>query len=106
MAYTTIIFKNPKTDITREAPVGFSWTTFFFGFFPALFRKDWKWAAIQIVFQLLTFGVSVLVFSFKYNKLYIRDLINSGFQAESVGSGDISYASTKVGMQIPMLDAV
>ena len=106
MAYTSIIFKNPNTGAMKEAPVGYSWTTFFLGFFPALFRGDWKWAAIQFIIQLCTFGLSSIVFSFIYNKLYIRDLIGAGFKAQSIGSGDMNLASAKVGMHIPMLESV
>jgi hypothetical protein len=104
MAYTSIIFKNPHTGAMKEAPVGYSWTSLFFGFFPALFRGDWKWAVIQLIIQLCTFGLSAFVFSFIYNKLYIQDLIGAGFKAQSIASGDMSFASAKVGMQIPMLE--
>lgn len=31
---------NQQTGKTKKAKVGFSWTTFFFGFFPAVFRED------------------------------------------------------------------
>lgn len=103
MAYTTIIFKNPHTGAIKEAPVGFSWTTFFFGLFPALFRGDWKWAVIQFLLAMLTMNLSSIVFCFIYNNLYIKELIGSGFKAESIGSGDFNYASSKVGMQIPQL---
>lgn len=105
MAYTTIVFKNPMTGAMKEAPVGFSWTTFFFGVFPSLFRGDWKWFAIMLFLAIITFGFSNLVFMFIYNKLYIRDLIGAGYKAKSIGSGDLDYASAKVGMQIPTLDA-
>ncbi len=105
MAYTTIVFKNPMTGAMKEAPVGFSWTTFFFGVFPSLFRGDWKWFAIMLFLAIITLGFSNLVFMFIYNKLYIKDLIGAGYKAKSIGSGDLDYASAKVGMQIPTLDA-
>lgn len=104
MAFTSIIFKNPNTGAIKEAPVGFSWTTFFFVFLPALFRGDWKWAAIQLILLLLTIGLSNWVFMFIYNKLYIKDLIGDGFKAQSIASGDMSYAGSKVGMEIPQLE--
>ena len=50
-------------------------------------------------------GLSNLVFMFIYNKLYIKDLIGAGFKAQSIASGDMSFASAKIGMQIPMLDS-
>lgn len=104
MAYTSIMFENPNTGAMKESPVGFSWTTFFFGFFSALFRGNWKWAVIQFSFALITFGLSNLVFMFIYNKLYIVDLIGEGFKAKSIASGDMDFASGKMGMKIPMLD--
>ncbi|HCS45771.1 MAG TPA: hypothetical protein DIW52_23615 [Pseudomonas sp.] len=104
MAYTSIIFKNPHTGAMKEAPVGFSWTTLLFGFFPALFRGDWKYTAIQLVLAMLTMGFSGVIFAFIYNKLYIRDLIGAGFKGQSIASGDMNFASAKIGMQIPMLE--
>jgi len=47
MAYTTITFENPRTEHIKQAPVGFSWTVLLFGFFPRLFRGDWKWERSQ-----------------------------------------------------------
>jgi hypothetical protein len=105
MAYTSIVFENPHTGAIKEAPVGFSWTVFFFGFFPPLFRGDWKWAVIMFIIAMFTFGISGFVFMFIYNKLYIKDLIGSGFKAKSIGSNNMIKASAKVGIQIPMLEA-
>ncbi|AQX55513.1 hypothetical protein [Priestia flexa] len=73
--------------ITKSVKVGFSWTTFFFGFFPALFRGDLKWAAIMcimaVVVGIFTFGFGAwipgIIFSFVYNKIYIKELIEKGY---------------------------
>ena len=105
MAYTSIIFKNPMTGAMKEAPVGFSWTVFFFGFFPPLFRGDWKWFFIILLLALITMGLSSFVFMFIYNKIYIKDLIGAGYKAQSIASGDMNFASAKVAMQIPMLES-
>ena len=67
----------------KECKVGFSWTTFFFGIFPALFRGDWKWALIQFGCSMITFGLSTWVFCFLYDKLYINDLVEKGYRPAS-----------------------
>ena len=103
MAYTTITFENPNTGAIKQAPVGFSWTVFFFGFFPPIFRGDWKWAAIIFFLALFTLGLSNLAFMFIYNKLYIKDLIGAGFKAKGIASGNMDEASATVGVQIPTL---
>lgn len=103
MAFTKIVFKNPNNGAIKEAPVGFSWTVFFFGLFPALFRGDWKWAVIMLILAVMTFGLSNLAFMFIYNKLYIKELIGEGYKAESIASGDMGAASAIVGIEIPML---
>lgn len=105
MAFTTIVFKNPHTGAIKEAPVGFSWTVFFFGFFPPLFRGDWKWAIIMALLGLFTLGLSNVVFMFIYNKLYIKELIGSGFKSQAMAKEDVELLSAKVGMQIPTLEA-
>jgi hypothetical protein len=72
----------------KEVKVGFSWTTFFFGFFPALFRGDLKWAAIMFVASaavgVFTFGFGAwipgIIFSFIYNKMYIKELLEKGYR--------------------------
>lgn len=80
-----------KNDIgmVKECKVGFSWTTFFFGLFPALFRGDWKWALIQFLCAIITFGISSLVFCFIYNKIYINGLLEKGFKPASDVDKDI-----------------
>lgn len=68
--------------VDKWAPVGFSWTTLFFGPLVALFRSDWKWGCIQIILALVTSGLSSFVFAFIYNKLYIKELLNQGWEAD------------------------
>jgi hypothetical protein len=77
-----------QAGVTKEVKVGFSWTTFFFGFFPALFRGDLKWAAIMFIMAAvvgtftLGFGAWIpgIIFSFVYNKIYIKDLLEKGYR--------------------------
>ncbi|MBH5318790.1 DUF2628 domain-containing protein [Paenibacillus sp. GSMTC-2017] len=72
----------------KSVKVGFSWTTFFFGFFPALFRGDLKWAAIMFLtasaigFFTLGFGAWIpgIIFSFIYNNMYIKELLEKGYR--------------------------
>lgn len=104
MAYTKIQFEHPKTGAIKEAPVAFSWTVFFFGFFPPLFRGDWKWAVIIFLVACITMGLGNLVFMFFYNKLYIKDLVGAGFKAKSIDSGNMEEAAMKIGMQIPAFE--
>lgn len=75
----TVNLTNAHTGATRQRKLGFSWTTLFFGFWPALFRGDWKWALIQFGLAIVTLGLSGLVFMFIYNKLHISDLLSNGY---------------------------
>lgn len=105
MAYTKLVMENPNTGHIKEAPVGFSWTVFFFGFFPPLFRGDWKWAIIMFLLTIITMGLSGLVFMFIYNKLYIKELVSTGFKVKSVGMGTVDQVSQKIGINLPALQA-
>lgn len=73
---------------TKVVKSGFSWTTLFFGFWPALLRGDFTGAflifIIEVVFSLPTagFGFTIVgfIFSFFYNKMYINKLLRKGWQ--------------------------
>ena len=105
MANNTIYFENPRTGKMKEAPVGFSWTTFFFGPMPMLFRGNWKWFAICFILTLITGGMSGLVFMFIINKLCIKGLIGDGYKAKSVKIGTLEQVSMSVGFPVPALEA-
>ncbi|MDK2802113.1 MAG: DUF2628 domain-containing protein [Oscillospiraceae bacterium] len=63
----------------KDVKDGFSWTTFFFGFWVPLFRGDVKYLLIMIILNVVTIGLSNLVFSFIYNRLYQEDLVKQGY---------------------------
>lgn len=87
---------NPATNQIKRAKIGFSWTTFFFGFWPALFRGDWLWFIIMFVtetmlgYRTYAFGSLIvgIVFAFIYNKLYINGLLNKGWVAADAYSNN------------------
>lgn len=78
MAHSTIYLTN-GTEV-KKAPVGFSWTVFFFGFFPPLFRGDWIWFAVLLLLGLLFWWIPAIVVAFFYNKLYIKSLFEKGYK--------------------------
>ena len=82
------ILTNEQTGQLKDVKVGFSWTMFFWGFWPCLFRGDWKWCAITLLAQGFSFGAFPIVFAFLYNKLYINDMIANGW----VPNSDADYA--------------
>ena len=85
MAFTTISLTN-GVEI-KEAPLGFSWTTFFFGFFPALIRGDWIMAVVLLLLGMITWGISGIVFAFIYNKMYAKSLLNKGWIIHALPNG-------------------
>lgn len=103
MAYATMNFKHPLTGAMKSAPVGFSWTTLFFGFFPALLRGHWVWALIMVCLALLTGGLSWFVIPFIYNKAFIKYLIGEGFKVTST-SQDPEYLAGKLQLSLPMAE--
>ncbi|WP_334329850.1 SHOCT domain-containing protein [Companilactobacillus sp. HBUAS59699] len=84
---------NKNTNEVKDVKVGFSWTEFFFGFWPAVFRGDWKWLLIMLLVDVglgvFTWGGGSLlfnfIFAFFYNKFYVKDLIEKGFQPSDEG---------------------
>lgn len=81
-----VTLKHKDSGIIKQAKLGFSWTTLFFGIFPALFRGDWKWGLIMFVVAMCTFGFSWLIFPFVYNKIYIKELLEKGYIPSSEDS--------------------
>lgn len=91
------IYQHPLTRKIKEVKIGYSFTTLFFGFWPALFRGDFKYAGITfgasfvaaLILQIMGFGetMTLLITSFGwaiwanfYNILYREELINQGYE--------------------------
>lgn len=100
MAYAQVTFENPLTGAMKMAPVGFSWTTFFFGFFPSLFRGHWVGAIVQLLLSFLTLGLSNLVFMFIYNKMYVKQLLGEGFKFKSCGTHELRWLEASLNLPL------
>jgi hypothetical protein len=71
----------------KKVPLGFSWTTFFWGGLPALFRQDWLWGFALIVVGVLTSGVAGMIAAFFYNKAYAKALFEKGYKVAELPAG-------------------
>lgn len=100
MAFANLELKDTN-GITKNAPVGFSWTTLFFGFFPALIRGDWLFAIIQLGAAMVTAGISTIVFAFIYNKMYIQNLIKAGYKVKGFSGADKGTIESKLQIKLP-----
>ena len=76
---TKIMMQHPSTGISKSGFYGFSWTTFFFGGFPALFRGDIIIGLVVVVLNLLTWWIAGVIWSFFYNKHYTHKLVEKGY---------------------------
>lgn len=71
--------KHPVSGFIKEVPTGFSWTTFFFGFFVPVFRGCISLAFIYLILGFCTLSISWLVAPFIINKQCIRCFLKEGF---------------------------
>ena len=110
MAHGSVLLENKVTLQTKSLPTGYSWTTLFFGAIPALFRMDWKNAAIiagTCILLSLLLGTIVgiiagVVFSFIYNdKMCLADHLKNGWQVMSyTGVESLEQVSSSVGVDV------
>lgn len=98
MAYTTATLTHPTTHITKKAPIGFSWTTLFFNFFPALFRGNWKDAFFIAILSVVTYNFAGIVISFLYNKRYALGLIEQGYILTDGGKLTVDEVKARLGI--------
>ncbi|MFL6676245.1 MAG: hypothetical protein ACJ8LG_23510 [Massilia sp.] len=100
--------RHKESGIVKDGYYGFSWTTLFFGFFPALFRGDFitfiGGFVISIIIAIVTWGVGAffigLVWAFMYNKYYTRKLIERGYVLAG-SEGENAMAASVLGVAAP-----
>lgn len=105
---TQIPLRHRETGIIKNGFYGFSWTTFFFGFFPALFRGDFitfiGGFVISAIIGVMTLGIGMLiigvVWAFMYNKYYTRKLLERGYVLAG-SEGENALAASALGMVMP-----
>jgi hypothetical protein len=100
MANGAITFENKNTGAIKVAPVGFSWTSFFFSGIPALMRGHIGMGVIQIILSMISFSFSNIVFGFIYNKMYIKHMISEGAKMSSATLSDDALKA-KLGLDVP-----
>ena len=104
MAFDTAFLENPRTGQMRTAPLGFSWTTFFFGPFPMMFRGAWKWFFIVLVTALITYGLANLVWMFIINRLHFNDLLKDGYKFKAANRTSYAEVGNYARGPVPALD--
>ena len=74
----------------------------FFGFFPALLRGHVGIALVQLFLQLLSVGLSIIIFAFIYNKMYVNYLLENGYRFKKVISGGTKgEIEARLGFSLP-----
>ncbi len=98
---TQIAMKHKTSGIIEDGFYGFSWTTLFFGCFPALFRGDFLTFmgafVILVILAIATMGVgqfiAMFIWAFLYNSFYTKKMLERGY--EFAGTSDENEAAAK-----------
>lgn len=65
--------------VIKHIKVGYSWTTFFFGFWVPAIRGQWSDFAIIFLSAVPTVGILPFIWTFKINKRYCHHLLERGY---------------------------
>jgi hypothetical protein len=96
-----VLLRHKETGVIKTGYYGFSWTTLFFGFMPALFRGDFRsfvgGFCVLLVLSVVTLGVgtgiAMVVWAFKYNAYYTRRLLERGYVLAGSDAENVVAAS-------------
>jgi hypothetical protein len=100
-----IALKHKETGIVKDGFYGFSWTTLFFGFIPALFRGDFitfiGGFVIYVIIAMMTLGIGAFfvgfIWAFLYNKYYTCKLLERGYMLAG-SDADNAIAASRLGI--------
>jgi hypothetical protein len=100
---------HPVSGQRKRAPVGFSWTSLFFGIIPPIWRQDWLAVVILLPLTIATILLGVvwiqwILQGFFYNKWYLEQLIKNGYQMVQAEGRPIDEIETKLGMRVPLYE--
>ncbi|MDC2828987.1 hypothetical protein PO250_01375 [Limosilactobacillus mucosae] len=101
--------KNETTNQVKQCKLGWSWTVFFFSFWPMLFRQDWIYlicyAAWEVIGNTIAFSndgafitvssadfIIRIVMSVMYNTLYVKGLLKKGWKPADEASKKLMQA--------------
>jgi hypothetical protein len=101
----SIILKHRDSGLVKRGFYGFSWTTLFFGMFPALFRADFLTFiggfVVLALLGVMTMGiyslVGMFVWAFLYNRYYTRKLLERGYTFMD-SEGAVAEARQRLGV--------
>lgn len=69
--------------VVKEVKVGFSWTTFFFGGWVALFRGQWGEVLKWFLLNPFTLGIWGIIQCWTANKKHVIEQLEKGYQPAS-----------------------
>ncbi len=78
--------KNPKTGDVKYAPVGFSWTSFFFGPFVPFLRGHVKWGILSIIPTIILGPIGTALLATSYNEIYAKWLMSKGYEISTAAN--------------------
>ncbi|MBM3490779.1 MAG: hypothetical protein FJX68_10060 [Alphaproteobacteria bacterium] len=100
-----VMLRHPGSGLVRPGFIGFSWTSLFFGGFPALLRGDLLVGlaviAVSILLGAFSFGLAWFavngVWAFLYNNNYSRRLLEQGYELADE-PGIVAEAKQRLGV--------
>jgi hypothetical protein len=72
-----------NAGVVKKVKVGFSWTTFFFGGWVAIFRGQWGEVAKWFLLNPITLGIWGVVQCWTTNKKTVISLIEKGYMPDT-----------------------